>query len=170
MKSNQPLFPTLFLSPLLFFSFFLSFLSPPTQNHLPTFPPDLLTFKIDFSSLPHLPSFRLRNGIETRSRGTRDPTQRRDYTRGRVDTNHHPFQLENPPGFALLLNGQLLIEEESSHACLITFFVYPIFPTRSDHRDHESLLAFNLIKKLALASRIQLGCDFHANSPRKWGR
>lgn len=152
-----------------FLSFFLFFrhLHRITYQPSPPLPPDLPTFKIDFSSLPHLPSFRLRNGIETRSRGTRDPTQRRDYTRGRVDTNHHPFQLENPPGFALLLSGQLLIEEESSHACLITFFVYPIFPTRSDHRDHESLLAFNLIKKLALASRIQLGCDFHANSPRK---
>lgn len=154
---------TLFLSPLFFF--FL--LSPPTQNHHPTaatFPPIYQHLKSIFLSTPPRPSFRLRNGIETRSRGTRDPTQRRDYTRGRVDTNHHPFELENPR-IRFLLSGQLLLQE-SNHACLITLPFNRFSHSIQSEITAESLLAFDLIKnggvgpRFASSTRLRFSREF----------
>lgn len=155
---------TLFLSPLFFF---FSFLSPPTQNHHPTtatFPPIYQHLKSIFLSTPPRPSFRLRNGIETRSRGTRDPTQRRDYTRGRVDTNHHPFELENPR-IRFLLSGQLLLQE-SNHACLITLPFNRFSHSIQSEITAESLLAFDLIKnggvgpRFASSTRLRFSREF----------
>lgn len=147
--------------------FFFSFLSPPTQNHHPTaatFPPIYQHLKSIFLSTPPRPSFRLRNGIETRSRGTRDPTQRRDYTRGRVDTNHHPFELENPR-IRFLLSGQLLLQE-SNHACLITLPFNRFSHSIQSEITAESLLAFDLIKnggvgpRFANSTRLRFSREF----------